>query len=331
MEINSNNRLMTTCILILTGIAVTGALIYTKPILVPFVISLFIYLALVPPLGFLQSKLKVSHNIAVILIGAIYLLLSALLIVVFVQSFESIISQAGMYRARIIELISMTNESLPSWAGTLDMATLKDQVAQIPVLKILRGVTGDIFSLMANSALVVIFTLFLLVGDPAKVENEFFREFQKKVSQYVVAKFFVSALTAIITAIVLLAVGADLAILFALLTFLFNFIPNIGSLIALALPLPVLFLQFGFGAAFWIALAVCGITQFFVGNIIEPKMLGESLDLHPITVLLFLMFWGLVWGLPGMFLAVPITSLLKILLSRIEVTKPLAELLAGRI
>lgn len=331
MEPIANNRLNSFCLMILTGIALTGALIYTKTIFVPFVISVFIYLALVPALGFLQLKLKVSHNLAVFIIAILYLLISALLVLIFVQSFESMLAQADLYRTRVLDLIARANEVMPGWAATLmDGESIKEQLSQIPVLKIVRDITGDIFGLVGNSTLVVIFTLFLLAGDPAKIENKIFREFQVKVSRYVVAKVFVSALTATITMIVLLSVGADLAMMFALLTFLLNFIPNIGSIIAIVLPLPILYLQFGLGAQFWVALGICGIGQFAIGNILEPKMLGDSLDLHPVTVLLFLMFWGLVWGVPGMFLAVPITSLLKILFERIEVTKPLAELLAGR-
>jgi len=324
-------RLQLFCLMVLTGIAVTAALIYTKVIFIPFVIAVFIYLALVPAMGFLQTKLKVNHAVAVLIIAVIYLLLSALIILLLVQSFESVFAQADLYRSRVLDLIGRVNHLLPSVvADKLDAASIRNQLAQVPVLSLLRGITGDIFGLIGNSTLVMIFTLFLLAGDPAKIENKIVREFQGKVSRYVVAKIFVSALTASITLLVFIFVGADLAMMFAILTFLLNFIPNIGSIIAMLIPLPVLFLQFGFGVRFWVVLGVCGLAQFLIGNILEPKMLGDSLDLHPVTVLLFLMFWGLVWGVPGMFLAVPITSLLKILFERIEVTKPMAELLAGR-
>lgn len=330
MDLTANNRLTTTCLLILTGIAATAALIYTKSILVPFVISLFIYLAILPALNHFQRRFKVSHNIAAILIGAIYLLVSALLIFVFIQMFQVMIEQIGLYRTRIFELIAQANEMIPSWAGTINLQSVKEQMAQIPVLEVLGGLTGGVFGFLSNSALVIIFTLFLLASDPLIIENELFHEFQIKVSRYVVTKLFVSTLTAAITFIVLFAVGADLALMFALLTFLLNFIPNVGSLFAIVLPLPILYLQFGFGWPFWTTLGVCGVVQFSIGNILEPQILGDSLDLHPVTVLLFLMFWGLVWGVPGMFLAAPITSLMKILFSRIEMTKPLAELMSGR-
>lgn len=331
MDTISQNRINSLCLMVLTGIAVTSALIYTKTIFVPFVISMFIYLALVPSLSFLQIRLKISHALAVLIIATIFLALSALVILLLVQSFESVFAQTDMYRSRVLELVTRVTEVTPSWLSEkLDPESIRNQLAQIPVLNIVRGATGDLFGILGNSTLVIIFTLFLLAGDPSKIENPIFKEFQGKVSRYVVAKTFLSALTALITMIVFVSIGADLALMFAMLTFLLNFIPNIGSIVAIALPLPILYLQFALGPQFWVALGVCGVAQFTIGNILEPKMLGDSLDLHPVTVLLFLMFWGLVWGIPGMFLAVPITSLLKILFGRIEVTKPVAELLAGR-
>ena len=143
-------------------------------------------------------------------------------------------------------------------------------------------------------------------------------------------KLIISAATGLLIGMLLLACDIELALMFAILTLLFNFIPNVGSIIATALPLPIVLLQFGMGWQFLTVLIVSMAVQVVIGNVIEPKVLGDSMDLHPITILLFLMFWGLVWGLPGMFLAVPITAILKIVLSRLEPTHGLSELLAGR-
>ena len=140
-----------------------------------------------------------------------------------------------------------------------------------------------------------------------------------------------SLATGLLSGIIFTVFGVELALMFAILTVLFNFIPNVGSLIAMALPIPVLFLQFGIGWEFFAVLILCSLTQMLIGNVIEPKWMGDSMDLHPITVLIGLMFWGLVWGIPGMFLAVPITAIIKIILARLEPTRGIAELLAGRI
>ena len=94
---------------------------------------------------------------------------------------------------------------------------------------------------------------------------------------------------------------------------------------------PKLVVQFGFGWQFWVVLVLTSLIQFAVGSVLEPKIVGESLQLHPITIILSLLFWALVWGTAGMFLAVPITVVVRIVLERIEGTKPVAELLAGRL
>ena len=80
-----------------------------------------------------------------------------------------------------------------------------------------------------------------------------------------------------------------------------------------------------------LAILLPGSVQMFIGNVIEPKMLGDSLDLHPITVLLSLIFWGMLWGIPGMLLAAPITAVLKILSENLEITAPVARLLSGKL
>ena len=80
-----------------------------------------------------------------------------------------------------------------------------------------------------------------------------------------------------------------------------------------------------------LAILIPGIIQVTIGNGIEPKVMGDALDLHPVTILLALIFWGMLWGIPGMLLATPITAVMKILLSRLEYTRGLADLLAGRI
>ena len=156
-------------------------------------------------------------------------------------------------------------------------------------------------------------------------------EILSKVSAYVSGKFFLSLATGFLVWLVLVLFDVELAFIFALLTVLLNFIPTIGSMLAIALPVPILLLQFQLSWSFFVVLAITGLIQFVIGNVIEPKMMGDSMDLHPITVLICLMFWGLIWGVAGMFLAVPITAILKIAFSRIEATRPFSEILAGRL
>ena len=116
------------------------------------------------------------------------------------------------------------------------------------------------------------------------------------------------------------------------MAFFLNFVPNVGSIVAIFLPLPIILISPDLDMTI-LALAILlpGSVQMFIGNVIEPKMLGDSLDLHPITVLLSLIFWGMLWGIPGMLLAAPITAVLKILSENLEITAPVARLLSGKL
>ncbi len=119
--------------------------------------------------------------------------------------------------------------------------------------------------------------------------------------------------------------------MFGFLAFLLTFIPNIGSIIATILPLPVALIDPELGMVSKIlVLAIPGIIQFGIGNLLQPKMMGESLDLHPVVVLLSLIFFGTIWGIIGMFLAVPITAVVKIFLQRFGYTRAIADLISGK-
>src|SRR4029079_83953 len=118
---------------------------------------------------------------------------------------------------------------------------------------------------------------------------------------------------------------------FAFLVFLFTFIPNIGPIIATLLPLPVAVTQFHDPWMILAAVAIPGAIHMSIGNLVTPKLMGRGMELHPVTVLLALAFWGLIWGIVGMVLAMPICATLRIVMSRFNTTRPLANLLAGHL
>jgi AI-2 transport protein TqsA len=126
--------------------------------------------------------------------------------------------------------------------------------------------------------------------------------------------------------------GIDLAMVFGLFAFLLHFIPSIGSIVATLLPLPVVLVNPAVSPTVAIlAIVLPAAIHFVIGNFIDPKLMGQSLDLHPVSVLLALMVWGAVWGVIGMFLATPLTAIMKILFERSELTAPIADLMAGRL
>jgi AI-2 transport protein TqsA len=140
-----------------------------------------------------------------------------------------------------------------------------------------------------------------------------------------------SSATGALVWMVLTFLGLDMAFLFAVLVFMLNFIPTLGSIIATILPIPVALIQFESPWRILLVILIPAAIQFVVGNLIDPKLLGDRLDLHPVVIVAALLFWGLIWGLPGMFLAVPITVAIRLALLRSELGREAAELMAGRL
>ncbi len=200
--------------------------------------------------------------------------------------------------------------------------------------QIIRTFAGAVLGVLSSGAMVVIFLGFILFGwrTSHRKQRGLWGQIQPAVEAYILVKFGVSAATGLLTWLVLFALGVDMAVVFGLLAFLLNFIPSIGSMIAMLLPLPVVLADPSKGwATFALVLAGLGTVQFVIGNVIDPRLSGKYCHVHPIAVLLSLMFWGTVWGVMGMVLATPITSAIKIVLAKSDLTAGVAKLLEGDI
>ena len=142
-------------------------------------------------------------------------------------------------------------------------------------------------------------------------------------------KFFTSFLTAIITYIIMESVNLDFSLFWAILIFLLNFIPTIGSIVASIFPILLSLLQYNNTFVPFTIISVGIITtQLIIGNIIDPKLTGNSLNLSPLVLILSLVVWGHIWGIMGMFLSVPIMIIITITLFEFPQTKKIAILLS---
>lgn len=213
---------------------------------------------------------------------------------------------------------------------TLKKATIdymKDSLKSIAV-----STMQSALNFTTTSFFVAIFVIFLLAGrNPnAVVKNVIYFEIEQKIRSYISTKLVLSLITGTLVGVTLKLFGLELALVFAILTFLLNFIPSVGSVIATLLPIPVAFAQFS-DSPWTIAgvILIPGAIQMAIGNGIEPKLMGEGLQLHPVTVLLALSFWTLLWGPIGAILAVPITAAIRIVLMRFESGRTAGNLLAG--
>lgn len=193
-------------------------------------------------------------------------------------------------------------------------------------------ISQALFSLVSTSVVVLIYVFFLLIGTPSDSHNSStVREIDFQIRSYLSLKTVISIFTGIAFGVTLRMFGVPMAFTFGVLAFLLNFVPNIGPIVASLLPVPLIILSPD-GSLLWMiaAISVTCAIQIISGNLIEPRIMGNSSDLHPVTILVALMFWGMMWGVIGMFLATPITATIKILLQRIDSTRPIANLMAGR-
>jgi predicted PurR-regulated permease PerM len=124
--------------------------------------------------------------------------------------------------------------------------------------------------------------------------------------------------------------GIHFAVLWGVLAFALNFIPNIGSLISVVPPVAITLFQTGSVTKTLVVAGILITIQMVVGNVVEPKVMGRGLNLSPLVVLLSLLFWGWMWGIAGMLLSVPLTAAIKIGMEQLDSTRPIARLMADK-
>lgn len=207
----------------------------------------------------------------------------------------------------------------------------------------LRSVAGQASSMLSMSVLIILFVGFMFAERtwfPIKVARlagtaasgrriqATATQIMRRVNRYLVVKTAVSAVTAAAVWAIFNAVKLDLAGPVAMLTFVLNFLPSIGSIIATVLAVLVAWVQAGDLDVPLIVGLACTAVHFLIGNVIDPWLLGRTLRLSSFGIILALAFWGAIWGLPGMFLAVPISVAAMIICSRIDWLRPVAVILS---
>lgn len=328
----SNSLLNTISLLILASFAGAVALWYTRPVMVPFVLAIFITYLVSPLVDFLRVHLRMPKVVAVAVTMLVAAALLSLLVMLVVTSTGGLLDNIGLYRARIITLAERFTGILDRFGLDLGQDVIIQGLRELPVLTWVQAGAGTAVELVTSGVLVMIFVIYLLIGrHPNQLRTGIYAEIDLKVRRYIVVKVTTSAITGILTGTILALFGLDLALVFGMMAFLLNFIPSIGSVVSTLLPLPIALIQFESMTPIALVIVLPGIVQFTIGNVVEPLFMGEGLDLHPVTILISLVVWGLIWGVVGMLLAAPITAILRIVCARIAITRPVADLLAGRL
>jgi len=350
---NYEQRIQTICLLILTALGITAALYFFASVLIPFVLAIFLTLCLIPAIDVQMKLLRIPRRTAIlttVAVGCSILILGALLVT---AAANQIVESKDFYEKQFRQVLVKTRGLLPPEWYTDPNEPVRDPndpafdpndpsvdpsepLIRVPtntIRRVLTDIASSIMGVISNGLLVIIFMIFMVAGKGTykAPPGSLWWEVESRIKRYVLTMTLTSGITGVLVGLVLSILGVELGWMFGFLAFLLNFIPNIGSIIATILPLPVALIDPELGMISKIlVLVIPGIIQFTIGNLLQPKMMGESLDLHPIVVLLSLIFFGTIWGIIGMFLAVPITAVVKILLERFGYTRAIADLIAGK-
>lgn len=331
---SSLERIRTLCLSIVATGVVCAGLYCLSAALVPFVIAAFFHFSLAPLVDWQRCKWKFPGWLAVSTTGLVGLILLAAFWVLIAVSATQIAGSLGAYQDKLLNMAETGISYLPVEEMGISPQTVRTALVNAPAELVgdtMPGNAGALARLVGQGALVALFLLFMLAGKAATVARapEFLHKVENSIQRYVLLKVALSAATGLLTWLILTVLGVELALVFGVMAFLLNFIPNIGSVLAALLPVPVL-LQNGYSpTTIVLALALPSTVQFVLGNIVEPKLFGKSLGIHPVVVMLTLVLFGLLWGIAGMFLATPLTAVIKIMLDQHVYTKPIARILEG--
>jgi AI-2 transport protein TqsA len=317
------------------------------PLLRPLILAVLLVYTILPALSVLRRR--VSADLAAPLLG---LLVVALVLGLSLTIYGNLVDlQAEL--PRLIErgrglfehLRAWGRGRLPAWAldRLPDTAPAEDETA-VRLMGVASWLVNVAANFLGEAVVVVLYLIFLLLDVrriPARVRGAFPPEkadqllaiigsINSAMTSYLRAKVLASLVTALPVAVILWAFGVSFAGTWGVLAFVGNFVPYIGSLIALVLPALLALLEL---KPPWQPLGVLGLlllAQFVTNNFIEPRLTAHAVDLRPLVVLFALAFWGLCWGAVGMVLAVPMTVMLKIIWENVPLTRPLARLMAER-
>lgn len=310
-------------------------------------LSFFIFLLVLPLVSALE-KAKFPQWLATIITVLVIIVVVVFFVWFVFFSVDMLITKVPAYAARINDLDGLLKSIASKWIEIPEDASFfsmlnVDWVADV-IMPTLRSVSSSAISLLSTVLLVVLMTVFLLIerhvfipkllsfihkGDERKLTILWGRII-KQVNKYITIKVFVSLLTGLLFYIVCLIAKLDFAFLWGVLAVVLNFIPTIGSIIITVLVTLMAVVQYAPSIGWILFVGISAVSiQNIVGNFLDPRLSGNSLNLSPFIILVSLTVFGFVWGIVGMFLAVPLLSILQIICANVESTRPIAMLIGS--
>ncbi len=321
-----------------------------KGILIPFTIAIFLTFLFHPLVEYLKKK-KIPYSVSILVILLINFVLYYLIGLLIISNISPFSNKIGLYLEKLqyfiedsVKPFNITVKELGQVFNiNLDEKNFSSLFQNIFNSGIIQNLFASFSSLLSSFIFTMVFWVFMIIGknnfekrlkiafeDPSGIISRSITSINQQIQSYIIIKTIISFLTGLLVTVVLFIYNIDFALMWGVITFILNFIPNVGSIIATIIPMIIAFFQYGFGISAISMSVILIVIQNVVGNILEPQYLGKHMDLSAVFVLFSLIFWGWIWGIAGMFLSVPIAAALKILFSNIEPLKPIAILLSSK-
>ncbi|MFT4303068.1 MAG: AI-2E family transporter [Candidatus Woesearchaeota archaeon] len=293
----------------------------------PFVVAIILTFLIIPSQKIIQKK-KVPIFITKNTVRWASLILFVLTVLILSFYAQNIGPNAVFYIGKTGSFLSEVDDLMFEWGIESNFSDLllnsNTSILIEPILRTSASLISELF-------LIMIFTVFLILSyntilnnvtklySPSKKAkiNSIIHHIESGIIKYLGSKILISIGTAFVSVFILYFFVDGHSQFFGVMFFALNFIPFIGSFIAVLIALLVYIIQSGLTLSFVWLLILLVLVQILFSNIIEPKVFGNLLKLYPVTVLLFLSLWSYIWGPIGMLLAVPITASIKIILESI--------------
>lgn len=321
-------------------------MVQLKTVLMPFTVAILLSIIFKPIILGLREK-RVPMIVALFGVLILFSLFLFLVGWVLYASTGSFVAELPKYEAKMSVIVDDLEGTIIRWADrfgiVLGDVQWSDAISLSSITGALTTGVGSFISFVSTTFLILLFMLFILAssGEMAnKVRQAFPEQYadwmasvlktvDSHVRQYLVTKTLISLGTGTLTWLVLFILGVDFPLVWGFIAFILNYIPNIGSTVAVIFPFSLALLQFESLAVPLGVLIGLGGTQMIMGNVIEPRIMGYSLNLSPLLILVSLFFWGWLWGIWGMVLAVPLMAVIKIVFENLESMKSIGKLMNG--
>ena len=320
-------------------------LIYGQSIILPFILGILLWLIMralksaLDKIPFVRDKFP--NWLKNVLSSVVLLVVLNFVLSVVSSNINALRLSLETYEPNMALIIKKINEVFK--VNVVNV--VREQSGDLDFGDLLGAVFNSLSGLISNTFMIILYSLFVLLEESSfrsklhvlfddkegyQKSTEMLYKIEHSITQYFQLKTLVSLITGGLSYIVLQLIGVDSPVFWAFLIFILNFIPTIGSLIATIFPAIFCLLQFGEFTPSLTVLFLVGGIQVLVGNIIEPRLMGTSMNVSPLVTIVALSFWGFIWGIPGMILSVPITVIMIIAFSQFENTRTLAILLSEK-